>query len=104
MADEVWVVQTTLPIEWLEPLVGEWCYNIISQDLAACVQRQTITSMYKWEDKVQSSEEWRIQFKTTFSKKASLISKITSEHPYDVPMILAFAAETTPEYAEWANS
>ena len=104
MADEVWVVQTTLPIEWLEPLVGEWCYNIISQDLAACVQRQTITSMYKWEDKVQSSEEWRIQFKTTLSKKANLISKITSEHPHDVPMILAFAAETTPEYAEWANS
>ncbi|HJO42944.1 MAG TPA: divalent cation tolerance protein CutA [Candidatus Thalassarchaeaceae archaeon] len=104
MADEVWVVQTTLPIEWLEPLVGEWCYNIISQDLAACAQRHSITSMFKWEDEVQSAEEWRIQFKTTFSKKDHLISIITSEHPYDVPMIIAFAAETTSEYAEWANS
>mgnify|MGYP003318099332 CR=1 FL=1 len=37
------------------------------------------------------------------SKKSELISKIKSEHPYDVPSITWWSVESTKEYYDWVQ-
>tara|TARA_B100000959_G_scaffold260867_1_gene297848 strand:- start:6640 stop:6954 length:315 start_codon:yes stop_codon:yes gene_type:complete len=103
MEAAVWVVQTTLPGDWPEPIVGQWSTMLVESGLAACVQRDRVTSTFQWEGTLESSEEWRIQIKTTASSKDELIEVITSEHPYAVAQIIAWQAESTAEYTDWVE-
>ncbi len=103
MVEEVVVVQTTLPGEWNEARVGSWCYDLVEAGLAACAQRSKITSTYRWEGEVESAAEWRIQCKTDTARKYALIDAIRAVHPYDVPMIVAFTAETSADFAAWIS-
>tara|TARA_B100000029_G_scaffold402326_1_gene401787 strand:- start:424 stop:738 length:315 start_codon:yes stop_codon:yes gene_type:complete len=103
MAGTVWVVQTTLPGEWIEPLVGQWCSNLVESGLAACVQRSKVSSVYRWEGSIESSEEWRVQAKTSSSSKDDLIEAMLREHPYDNPQIAAWEADSSDEYADWVE-
>ena len=97
------MVQTTLPGEWIEPLVGQRCSNLVESGLAACVQRNKVTSVYRWEGSIESSEEWRVQVKTSSSSKDDLIEAMLKEHPYDNPQIAAWEADSSDEYADWVE-
>ena len=97
------MVQTTLPGEWIEPLVGQWCSNLVESGLAACVQRSKVSSVYRWEGSIESSEEWRVQAKTSSSSKDALIEAMLREHPYDNPQIAAWDADSSDEYADWVE-
>ena len=103
MADEVIVIQTTLPGDWNEALVGAWCHALVESGFAACAQRSRIASTYRWDGDVESADEWRIQCKTDATRKGALIAAILDDHPYDVPMILTFSAETSADYAAWVS-
>lgn len=103
MAGSVWIVQTTLPGDWIEPLVGQWCTALVESGHAACVQRSRVTSLYRWEGAIESSEEWRIQAKSSSSSKDDLIGIMLKEHPYETPQIVAWAAESSDEYADWVE-
>lgn len=103
MAEQVIVVQTTLPGEWNEALTGAWCYALVEAGLAACAQRSKITSIYRWDGEVESAPEWRIQCKTDEARKDALMGAIRADHPYDVPMIIAFTVETSADFAAWVS-
>ncbi len=103
MKSSVWVVETTLPENWSEAMVGEWCYKLVDAGLMACAHRSKITSTYRWEGAVHSDREWLIQCKTSESKKQSLIDEIQNNHPYDLPMVIFFETQSTAEYAEWVE-
>jgi len=99
----IWVVQTTLPGEWNEAIVGAWSAALVEKDLAACVQRDLITSVYSWEGATQSSEEWRLEIKTSAENKEGLIEAILIDHPYDTPQIAAWEASSTSGYSYWVQ-
>ena len=103
MDDTVYIVQTTLPGELNEAEVGIWSQSIIDSKLAACVDIKRITSVFQWKGEIQSTPEWSIQLITADSNKNELISKIKSEHSYDVPEILCWPAESTQEYSDWVK-
>lgn len=103
MKNRVSIVQTTLPGDLLEPEVGEWVFSKISDKLAKCAHRIRVQSMYQWDGKIEFCSEWRIQFKTDPETKSGLISAIRSDHPYDVPQILAWDAESTEDYFNWVQ-
>ncbi len=103
MGNTVWIVQTTLPGELNEAEVGMWCQSIIDSNLAACADIKRTTSIFRWKDEIQSTPEWNIQIKTSESNKIELISKIKSEHSYDVPQIIWWCAESTKEYYDWVQ-
>ena len=103
MANTVWVVQTSLPGEWIEAEVGIWSMELVEGGLAACVQRDRITSVYSWEGSTESTEEWRIEIKTSQSKKDRLIEAILDNHPYETPQIVAWEATSTPRYSDWVQ-
>ena len=103
MDEEVCIVQTTLPGEWDEPMVGEWSSNLVGDNLAACIQRSRVTSVYRWEGNLESTEEWRVQLKTSVGKKDDLITEILSRHPYDTPQLVSWIADSTSDYASWGE-
>ena len=75
MSNAVWVVQTSLPGEWIEAEVGS----------------------------TESTEEWRVEIKTSQSKKDRLIEEILDNHPYETPQIVAWEAISTPGYSDWVQ-
>jgi len=103
MSGTVWVVQTTLPGELNEAEVGVWCQSIIDSNLAACVDIKRTNSVFRWEGEIQNTPEWDIQIRTSESNKNDLISKIKSEHSYDVPEIIWWSVESTKEYYDWVQ-
>mgnify|MGYP003324511671 FL=1 len=103
MSGTLWIVKTTLPGEMNEAEVGMWCQSIIESNLAACVEIRRTNSVFRWEGEIQNIPEWDIQMRTSESKKDDLISKIKSNHPYDLPAITWWSVESTKEYYDWVQ-
>ena len=103
MSGTFWIVKTTLPGEMNEAEVGMWCQSIIESNLAACLNIKRINSVFRWEGEIHNAPEWDIQMKTTESILNELISKIKSEHSYDVPQIVWWSVESTIEYYNWVQ-
>lgn len=98
------VVKTTLPGEWNDMVCGSWCCEFIQLGLAACVSRQTVTSVFNWEAELQSVREWHVEFKTSVALVDELIAQISKSHPYEVPMVISSALNATISYAEWIDN
>ena len=103
MEETICEVQTTLPGDWIDAMVGEWCFLLVDKGLTKCVHRSRTASTYSWQGEIVSEREWHIQCKVSPAKKQALIEEIKSVHPYDLPMILVTQAESTAEYADWIN-
>ncbi|DAC61243.1 MAG: divalent-cation tolerance protein CutA [Euryarchaeota archaeon] len=103
MVDTVYIVETTLSGELNEAEIGYWSQSMIDTKLVACVNIEKITSIYRWEGKIQSNPEWKIQLFTTAESKDKVISKIKSEHSYDLPKVLCWPTESTKEYSNWVK-
>lgn len=94
------VILTTAPnTEEAESLARK----IVEARLAACVQvLPAMKSFYFWEGAVQADSEHLLLIKTTDEKYAELEKFIQSNHSYEVPEIVALAAEkVSPKYLEW---
>lgn len=64
--------------------------TIIEERLAACAQTEgPITSTYWWEGKVETDQEWRVDFKTTTALLGKLTARVVELHSYDVPQVIA---------------
>ena len=77
--------------------------RLVRDRLAACVQIDgPIHSVYRWQDEVESAEEWRCMIKTRRSLYSRLEATLLELHPYDVPQIVAVAADQIlPAYERW---
>ncbi len=103
MAPQISIIQTTLPDTWLEAEVGAFGQLMLEAG-AACVQHSSIRSTYKWEGEIESSKEWRLQIKTSQKHLENVLNSIRENHPYDVPQITHWPAESNAEYADWVDS
>ncbi len=102
MKFEVIVVLTTAPnIEESETLARK----IIESKLAACVQvLPPMKSFYVWENEIQVDSEHLLLIKTLSVKFSELKKFIQANHSYDVPEIVALAAEKVSEsYFDWVK-
>ena len=101
MDKTIWLVQTTLPDDMIEPIIGSWSTYFVESGLTKCVQRSMITSIYEWENSIHNSKEWKIQMKVTNNNKDNLIKLIRDKHPYEIPQVISWKVETTTDYARW---
>ncbi|MET9961673.1 divalent-cation tolerance protein CutA [Streptomyces sp. NPDC006326] len=71
--------------------------------LAACAQvTGPVTSVYHWKGALETSQEWQVSFKTTASAYPALEARLTAEHPYDTPEIIATAVvRGSADYLAW---
>ncbi|MCV2886287.1 divalent-cation tolerance protein CutA [Aestuariibacter sp. AA17] len=79
---------------------------LIEQQLAACVSiSHPITSLYRWEGKVEKSQEFQLVIKTQHAVLNDAYDMVNTLHPYDVPEWLVIQNITGSEpYIEWLES
>ena len=97
------IIQTTLPGTWIEAEVGAFAQLMLEAG-AACVQHSPIQSTYKWKGVIESSSEWRLQMKVSDSHLDKVLTTLGETHPYDVPQIIHWVAESSQEYTDWVDS
>jgi periplasmic divalent cation tolerance protein len=103
MNSDAIIVLTTAPnTEEAETLARK----IIEAKLAACVQvLPTMKSFYFWENQIQADSEHLLLIKTLAEKFDELEKFIRSNHRYDVPEVVALAAERISEsYFGWMEN
>jgi periplasmic divalent cation tolerance protein len=80
--------------------------DVIGRRLAACVQIEgPVTSWYRWEGKIEQTEEFRLCFKFTSDQSAALSAWVHAHHPYATPeWVVVRAAEVGEKYLSWAKA
>lgn len=79
---------------------------IVEERLAACANiLGAITSVYRWEGRVQEEGEVALIAKTTEEQLPALIARIKTIHPYDVPCIVAWPIVAGHQpYLDWISA
>jgi periplasmic divalent cation tolerance protein len=77
--------------------------HLVERRIAACVNLvPRIESIYRWQGKVESSQEWLLIIKTTASQFSAVRDAISELHSYDVPECICVAIEDGgEEYLNW---
>ena len=99
MTDAI-VVLCTCPDQTSADLISEL---LLKQQLAACItQLPGVTSIYRWQGKVERATEIQLIIKSRQPHFATLQDCIVAHHPYDVPELLALPVNTgLPAYLDW---
>ena len=81
----------------------ELASSLVQEDLAACVNIiGPIQSVYQWNDKIQSDEEYKLFIKSEKSLFKKILSFFDEKHPYDVPEVSLLNIEDMhPAYHSW---
>lgn len=76
---------------------------LVDRKLAACVSIiPRIESIYRWQGKVESAEEWLLVIKTTKARAKAVEKAIKELHSYEVPECIVISIEGgSKEYLAW---
>jgi periplasmic divalent cation tolerance protein len=99
MTDKVLVLTTA----GSEVEAGEIANQLVERRLAACVNIvPRIQSVYRWEGKVESAEEFLLIIKTTKGRSPDVQATIRELHSYDLPEFIVISMEDgSAEYLKW---
>lgn len=77
--------------------------QLVQERLAACVNiMPACTSVYHWQDKVETAQEIPVLIKTTRQRYEAIEQYIRSTHPYELPeIIIVPLAGGLPAYLDW---
>ncbi|MEO1866986.1 MAG: divalent-cation tolerance protein CutA [Methylococcales bacterium] len=80
--------------------------TIIENELAACANIvPNITSIYRWQGKVITDQEQLLLLKTDQAHYLEIENLILTNHPYDVPEIIATPLQHgQADYLNWIHS
>ena len=78
-------------------------HHLVEHQLAACVNIvPQIESIYRWQGKVESSQEWLLLIKTTAERFPAVRDAIRELHSYDLPECVTLTIEDgSPDYLKW---
>lgn len=101
MAQYIQLVTTTARRAEAEQIA----HSLIDERLAGCVQIVgPITSVYRWEGKVETSEEWQCVIKSRADLLGRLQETLRRLHPYQVPEMLALPVlDGNADYLQWLD-
>ncbi|WP_224412709.1 divalent-cation tolerance protein CutA [Oscillatoria salina] len=75
---------------------------LVEAKLAACVSLTAVNSIYTWQGKVNSEEEWQLIIKSDLALFPVLEAKIKELHSYEVPEIIALPLIAgSQSYLQW---
>ena len=79
--------------------------KLISKKLAACVNVQAeCTSFYRWQDKIETTNELPIFIKTSAQRYAEVEETIKVMHSDELPEIIAVPiSDGLPAYLQWIS-
>ena len=98
--EEVLVVLTNLPDR---DSAHRMAQSLIESHAAACVNiLAECSSVYRWQGKIESTSEIPLLIKTTRSAYPRVEELIRSQHPYELPEIIAVSVDAgLPAYLLW---
>jgi periplasmic divalent cation tolerance protein len=78
-------------------------HELVERQLAACVNIVArIQSVYRWEGKIETAEEYLLMIKTTKARGADVQAAIRDLHSYDLPECVVISMEGgSAEYLKW---
>ena len=78
---------------------------LVERRLAACVQiSRPTTSVYRWQGRVEYTEEIVVTFKTSSANVGAVKQAIAELHPYDVPeLIITPIIDGGSSYLAWMD-
>ena len=96
------VISCTTPEETTAQSLG---YGLVERCLAACVQViPGIRSYYRWNNKIETSQEALLLIKTRKSHFDQVQVWLQEHHPYETPEIVAHALDyISGPYAQWLH-
>jgi len=99
MTDKVLVLTTA----GSEAEAREIANELVERRLAACVNIvPRIQSVYRWEEKVETAEEFLLIIKTTKTRSADIKVAIRELHSYDLPECVVISMDDgSQEYLQW---
>lgn len=79
--------------------------KLVEQQLAACVNiLPGLTSIYRWEGRVETAEELLLVAKTSAERYAEFEKLVQALHPYDTPEVLALpVSDGLDRYLSWVG-
>jgi periplasmic divalent cation tolerance protein len=78
--------------------------QLLEKRLAACVQQTSGTSSYRWQGKLECSQEYYLHIKTTPELKEQVIAWLEQHHPYETPEIIVQERVCSEAYGEWLSA
>ncbi|HWP01599.1 MAG TPA: divalent-cation tolerance protein CutA [Methylococcus sp.] len=80
--------------------------GLVSERLAACVNvLPEVTSVYRWQGKMEKTSECLLLAKTAESRLPALQEWLREHHPYELPEIIAVPIQSgLQEYLAWVTS
>ena len=102
MTEEHCIVLCTVPDAATGEALGQ---HLVETGLAACVNLVPgLTSIYRWQGKVQRDAEVLLVIKTRHDRFAALSAAVRERHPYELPEIIAVPLSAgLPAYLDWIN-
>jgi periplasmic divalent cation tolerance protein len=78
-------------------------HHLVEHHLAACANIiPRIQSIYRWQGKMESNEEWLLLIKTSAEKFGAVRDAIRQLHSYDLPECIAVNIDDgSAEYLQW---
>ena len=97
-----WVYMTAGSVEEAKS-IGQ---ILVGKNLAACVNLlENMTSIFKWEEKLEESQEVIMIAKTRKTLMPKLIETVNTLHSYDCPCILELPIQGgNPDFLSWIES
>ena len=104
-APQVVIVFCTAPALGERGKLGarELADRLVQEQLCACVSMMPqVTSVYRWQGKVEQAEETLLMIKTLRDRVAALQQRVLQLHPYSVPeFVVVEVADGLPAYLRW---
>jgi periplasmic divalent cation tolerance protein len=76
--------------------------ELVEQRLVACANIFPIRSIYRWEGKIEDSEEFAIIFKTRTELLKDAMAAIREMHSYEVPCLISYEyVDGDKSYLDW---
>jgi periplasmic divalent cation tolerance protein len=102
MTDKVIVLSTC----GSEEEAGKIAQHLVENRLAACVNViPQVKSIYRWQEKVESAQEWLLLVKTTAEKFTLVRDAIRRLHSYELPECISIAIDGgSVSYLQWIKA
>lgn len=78
--------------------------KLVEERLAACANIFPITSIFRWNENIDETNEFGIMLKTRSDKVKKIETIVKEIHSYEIPCIVSFNIdEGSAEYLKWIN-
>jgi len=97
----IYIIETTCETREQAQAIAQ---KLVESRLVACCQLNDISSYYLWKTALNTEAEVLLRMKTSTKKIEQVVSLLQDIHPYDVPEILVYEAESPgQEYQDWID-